>query len=773
MDKVSTDIQLYDIFISHSWNDKKEYVDPLVAKLDAMGIKCWYDNFEIIPGDSIPDKINYGLMSSKIVLLCLSDNFFKGTYAPNELSTAIAMSNQNSNKYRIVPLMLTDLATIFDSYQFSLVDKAYIKWDANLDIVTNEIKSVLSKVDESGGKFWREEGLKLFNEEKYIKSVLCTRKGLLCNDKSFGSQILYLASLLKLGYLEEVNTHLLNNNEIIRNSDDDDVDIELLDFVQDTISKDGKNDLFDEYEAKDAIVTIMGTDKNKDRSWKYSARIFDYDNFNIFRDDLLFITFYHGREKAFDWVIKSIEGRIKDKIPESMFNVLCAYADKLPDKLDVILDVCKKLTTNIDAGTRSFALVPLYIYGGDEGREMVIKALKDKSFEARLMAIELLTGELGFVINDDWLPEKVSNNKIDKYLTDEVVMELLHESDEDIFEVLVEHIGDGKIPKPKGFKLSDIKRPPTEEVREAYVKSLKNDLSEENIGILKEYALNDPSDFVRREAIDILEENPSLCSKNFLRKLYNGETVSRVRDAVTKLILEEHQDGLDDVYLNILMESKSDSYSHETAFKCILIGADPDNVNNAINHLVSCRGYNTILKYGKRLIGLDQTDNVTKAFNGALQENNITSQMPLVAGMLPDISTDFIQEMAKIDDERLKINVLRALEYRLKNSIALDEIRSKIEYYWSILDEIHAQRHWETLESIDGILEFSGKEEAIDMLKRFYIKTKDKDYTFPLRAAWERLKILGIIMPHGKFEDSRDTLPSPWPDRSGPFYGIA
>ena len=46
----------YDVFLSHSSKDKA-VVRPLAERLRKDGLKVWFDEREIKPGDSIPAKI--------------------------------------------------------------------------------------------------------------------------------------------------------------------------------------------------------------------------------------------------------------------------------------------------------------------------------------------------------------------------------------------------------------------------------------------------------------------------------------------------------------------------------------------------------------------------------------------------------------------------------------------------------------------------------------------------------------------------------------------
>ena len=52
----------YDVFLSHSAKDKP-VVRDVAERLKKDGLRVWFDEWEIRPGDSIPAKIEEGLPS--------------------------------------------------------------------------------------------------------------------------------------------------------------------------------------------------------------------------------------------------------------------------------------------------------------------------------------------------------------------------------------------------------------------------------------------------------------------------------------------------------------------------------------------------------------------------------------------------------------------------------------------------------------------------------------------------------------------------------------
>ena len=64
-----------DIFICHASEDKDSVVRPLYTDLERAGFDIWYDEAEIKWGDSITQKVNWGLVHSRYVIVVLSQSF--------------------------------------------------------------------------------------------------------------------------------------------------------------------------------------------------------------------------------------------------------------------------------------------------------------------------------------------------------------------------------------------------------------------------------------------------------------------------------------------------------------------------------------------------------------------------------------------------------------------------------------------------------------------------------------------------------------------------
>ncbi len=94
----------YDVFLSHSAKDKA-VVRPLAERLRQNGLKVWFDEWVLKPGDSIPPKIEEGLERSRVLVLCMSANAFGSDWAQLEAGTFRFRDVLNKER-RFLPLRL-------------------------------------------------------------------------------------------------------------------------------------------------------------------------------------------------------------------------------------------------------------------------------------------------------------------------------------------------------------------------------------------------------------------------------------------------------------------------------------------------------------------------------------------------------------------------------------------------------------------------------------------------------------------------------------------
>ena len=96
----------FDVFLNHSSRDKA-IVRPLAERLRKDGVKGWFDEWVLKPGDSIPAKIEDGLERSRVLLLCMSAHAFGSDWAQLESGTFRFRDPLNKER-RFLPLRLDD-----------------------------------------------------------------------------------------------------------------------------------------------------------------------------------------------------------------------------------------------------------------------------------------------------------------------------------------------------------------------------------------------------------------------------------------------------------------------------------------------------------------------------------------------------------------------------------------------------------------------------------------------------------------------------------------
>lgn len=93
----------YDVFICHASEDKEAVARPLAETLMTYGLKIWYDDFSLKTGDSLREKIDYGLTHSDYGIIIVSKKFFEKNWPQAEFS-AMFSKQVYSNKRIILPV---------------------------------------------------------------------------------------------------------------------------------------------------------------------------------------------------------------------------------------------------------------------------------------------------------------------------------------------------------------------------------------------------------------------------------------------------------------------------------------------------------------------------------------------------------------------------------------------------------------------------------------------------------------------------------------------
>jgi len=770
------DVALRDVFISHAWGDK-HVIEPLVAALQGSDVTCWYDLLELRPGDSLIDGINKGLTHCKIVLFCLSENFLKGNWTPKELNAAFALSAIHEQAVtRLVPLMMTDPNVIVEKYPVQFGGRLYIRWDEeDMDHVVDQLKKVLSEVDVVSKEYWYRDSQRAYVDGDYVKAALSARKAVDTDPKYFPASVLYVAAALHLDRPMDAYRFIFQKeDDWMAGLDESGVDTSILDYVQNTLTEAVVGNEIPETGFSFSLVHFLATDTNGDRAWRYLVRLFDKDDFRFRQDDIVLYAVLKGRESAIEWLRTRPMMSHEEKVKETLANLFYIMAVKLPAYRQGVTEMAKQLAADEYEDVRAAALPVLYRFAKD-GEGMTSEALSDRSPMVRMVAFELLAGLHNVEVDDDWTPKRGESTDPALCFGPEMVQRMLNDPDEMVFEGVVEMISDGKIDCPPGIDITQIQRPAIEEVREAVVKTLAKQDTEESHQRLMKMALEDPGEFVRSEAIEALEKSERPLPGSYLRQLWEAETISRVKSDLDSLILEKGCDDMPDVYLDILERNMDSSYSSEKAFQKLAGSGDAEFIRRGLD-VCSAAGKNEIPVSGvRKVIEANLVEEAATVVRWCLEHGKEEALAILTSGRLPAIPLQMIYHYRDHGNPILRADCLRAMENRLGDGAGLRELRELYETLKPGVLEKNNDSMWASLEVIDGIIEFGTVDEAIKLLKDYYevVDRLTEGGSFPLRAAWERLRVLGVSIPHPVYDPTDHSTPYPWPSEGGPFYGIS
>jgi hypothetical protein len=94
-------------FISHAGEDKERFVIPFANKLLAHGVPVWVDKWEMLPGDSLVDKIfEEGIKNASAFIIILSKNSVQKKWVREELNAGVI--KKISGKTKIIPVVIDD-----------------------------------------------------------------------------------------------------------------------------------------------------------------------------------------------------------------------------------------------------------------------------------------------------------------------------------------------------------------------------------------------------------------------------------------------------------------------------------------------------------------------------------------------------------------------------------------------------------------------------------------------------------------------------------------
>lgn len=116
----------YDVFISHAYKDKLEFVNDLCTEIKKLGVNVFYDTDIFSWGDKWKQKIYEGTEKSEFAIIVISDNFFGREWTEKELKEFLERQNVSGQKI-ILPLLYNITFDDLESKYPSLCDIQCIK----------------------------------------------------------------------------------------------------------------------------------------------------------------------------------------------------------------------------------------------------------------------------------------------------------------------------------------------------------------------------------------------------------------------------------------------------------------------------------------------------------------------------------------------------------------------------------------------------------------------------------------------------------------------
>jgi hypothetical protein len=137
----------WDLFISHAAEDKEDFVRPLVRALAAKGLRLWYDEVTLRPGDRLRESIDRGMSESKFGLVVLSRAYLRKEWTRYELDGLV--QRFISRQATLVPIWHGITKSELAEFSPSLVDIVALNSADGVATVTERISDLLGPMPDA------------------------------------------------------------------------------------------------------------------------------------------------------------------------------------------------------------------------------------------------------------------------------------------------------------------------------------------------------------------------------------------------------------------------------------------------------------------------------------------------------------------------------------------------------------------------------------------------------------------------------------------------
>jgi len=103
---------VYDVFLSHAGEDTS-WCETLAARLRNEGVRVWFDQWELQPGDNLLARINDGLAKSRKMIAVWSAHYFRDGKVWTLVESFSQLHGDPLSQDRpIIPLLIEDCAIL-------------------------------------------------------------------------------------------------------------------------------------------------------------------------------------------------------------------------------------------------------------------------------------------------------------------------------------------------------------------------------------------------------------------------------------------------------------------------------------------------------------------------------------------------------------------------------------------------------------------------------------------------------------------------------------
>ena len=136
----------FDFFISYSSENCYEIIVPLAREMKKTGITYFLDLEQIQCGESLHDKLTFGITKSKYVLAIITENSIKKPWVRAELHTVLhqQISDRQTKLLPVISGTPRQVKQILDTMPL-LRDLHYMEWRNNPHDIVRTLLKILNK----------------------------------------------------------------------------------------------------------------------------------------------------------------------------------------------------------------------------------------------------------------------------------------------------------------------------------------------------------------------------------------------------------------------------------------------------------------------------------------------------------------------------------------------------------------------------------------------------------------------------------------------------